>query len=77
MEDERRGGWVLRAVTTFYILVAAGLGYRYGEHVTIVMLSIGIIWGTHEIRQDLRHWIDDLRNRLDELQDQIQVQPGQ
>jgi hypothetical protein len=35
MEDERRGGWVLRAVTTFYC-------YRYGEHVTIVMLSIGI-----------------------------------
>jgi hypothetical protein len=77
MEDERLGGWVLRAVIAFYILVALGLGYRYGEHFTIVMLSVGIIWGIHEILEDLRHRLDDLRNRLAELQDQIQVQPGQ
>jgi hypothetical protein len=46
MEDERLGGWVLRAVIAFYILVALGLGYRYGEHFTIVMLSVGIIWAS-------------------------------
>jgi len=53
-----------RAAIFFFLLVASFAGYRYGELTMIVLLGIGNIFGLCAV-------LEDLRDRLEELRDEI------
>jgi hypothetical protein len=73
MADEGRSTWP-GWIPLLFGLAAAGVSYRFSEHVSLGMLSMGIIFCVYQILEELRHKLDDLRHKLEELQNQIRLQ---